>query len=171
VSAIHEKAMEALRETQGDRVKAAALFRQWVEEDEALYRELLEPLVNDAIWQAIRLAGRVMRTEVWSVQPLPSERGPRGSVAGLVAMAETRMQSLLDDFRLPSGIALGDATIEHVVAAAMFYHGQARGNKVKARFLDLVGAAMGNAKQVRDRLSDKKLRDLQARAEQEEDGE
>lgn len=167
---VQERAIVALRAVDGDRQKAAQLFRQWVEEDKALFEQLLHPLLDQAIWNAIRQATRTARKDAWendcdlTIAPLPSEMSRADSVAGLEAMAETTAHSLLDSFPLPSGKWLGDATRDEMLEAITFYHKQAHGNKVKAVFLEMVLKAMGNAARVRDRVDEQRVRALRDKA-------
>lgn len=164
----HTKAAEALEAAHGDRVEAAKLFRQWLDEDAQLFHELMTPLVDSAIWDAIGRVAAVWRQSLkQAVQPLPSETAPQNNTSGLEAMAQTRVRQFLDHWILPNRKLLGDATAEDLRHAMSVHLKMEIGNQISRRFLAHVLEGMGNAAIVRNALDDTRLTEMYDQAEQE----
>ena len=129
--------------------------------DTKLYRRLMDPLVREACYSVIRAQCRMQKRAVWSA-PQPSA-GEHKRRIGL--LADGTHLTLMDYFRLPGGTRLGDATKAELIAASAFYMKQGRDMVIKGQWLWLVSRAVPENKTVRAALTDKQLKSLRARAE------
>lgn len=165
---VGSKAREALEKAGGDWSKAAKIFRGWLDNDRGLYNDLTLPLVDKAIWAAIRLAAGGPRRPIWErgKNPVkfdwPDAKPDRARKDGALAMvAETHLMM----FPLQGGLVLGDATRPQVTESCEMYGKMAAGNAVKARWLSLVASKLrGDTKTVAQQLKEQDLRVLQAAA-------
>jgi len=160
---IYTKAKEALKRTGGDWSRADKLLRRWMADDEEFYRAVMEPLIGQATWDLIRKVTSNDRALAWRV---PARPDPGADDEGLPRLADANLRGLMG---IPLPCAgrplLGEATRQVVLEAAAFYATQAKGNAVRGRWLEMVAAAMPDArKRVRSVLTESKLRTLQAKA-------
>lgn len=163
-------ATEALEECDGDRDQAVAVLWRWLEGDAALYERLIRPMVEDALYSAVRAVDKSTRTALRSIaaEPLRLPVGPalrppnpdRG-IAGIVASVERTMH----DYPLPGGKRLGDATADDLLGAARHYRTQERANAREARFYELVHEAMQGGSRVSKVLPDASLKRLRRQAD------
>lgn len=151
-------AREALYECDGDRVAAIELLRKWIDNDRGLFDQLINPMIDDALANAIRKVSTDDRQTLRLVASNP-DRG----AAGIVAMVE---RTLLD-FPLPRGKRLGDATPTEVQEAAEYYRARERFNRQEARWYELVFEAMQGGSRVEAVLSHDALARLRRLAEEE----
>lgn len=171
---IHDKAREALRKARGAGTErwtnAAKMFRRWLDNDTKLYKELAEPMIDKAIWAAIRAAAYADRvTIIGSVKSpgrfeWPEGKPDRAAKDGTLALvAETHLMM----FPLQGGLVLGDATRPEVQETRELYEKMAAGNAVKGRWLALVCSKLpSDTKTVAKQLKEEDLRKLWTRAEE-----
>ena len=111
---INEMAQACLERAKGDWHSAARRMKRAVNADEKLKRLLLEPLIDVAIWEAVRLAGRQTRSKIM--------RGASpDNTNGLELMASATRDRCLLDFTLRNGLKLRDAHRPDVIEAADHY--------------------------------------------------
>lgn len=89
---------------------------------------------------------------------------PEQRSSNLDAWAGAVANSLLEDFRLPSGKRFGDATRADLEAAMAAYRMQADDAEIKHRWLRLVKQGLTEGQRVRDRYDDERLAELRAEA-------
>jgi hypothetical protein len=93
--------------------------------------------------------------------PLAEKR--TGAVA-LAAHAQAVAASLMDDFKLPNGKKLGDATRYDLDAALAVYRIQSDDAAIKHRWMRLVQQCLSGSQTVRERLTDERLAELREEA-------
>ena len=122
--------------------------------DADLMAQLVHPHVESIARGLMRANMRETRRVAWQRPTGPDRRAQR---VGRVVV------SSLMDFRLPSGVLIGNATKADLTAASAFYWKQADDMAWKARWVDLVAEKVG-PKTVADVLNASKLAALQEQA-------
>lgn len=161
----------ALETTGGDRAEAVKVLAQAINLNGTLYRALMGPWVARAAWEFIRMRATVARQDFWRgaqavARQEAEQRHAESHAAGLRAMARTTAKSILDEYVLPNGKALGDASRTDLEAAIELHRHQASAAQRSARWYALIIEAMGDADCVRDVLDDTTVTGLQVRAMQ-----
>jgi len=170
---VARKGREAMAKAGGEWKRAAKILRGWMRADTKLYREMMDPLVDQAIHSLLRsLTGDERRASL-RVRALPTLTGrptanpdPAFSDGSLRRLAARHLAGLLA-FPLPGNgnLLLGDAVRAQVSEAADFYGIQAHGNARRGRWLRLVAGALPDGRRkVRDALDVKKLDALRQQA-------
>lgn len=118
-----------------DTQAAAARLTAMVRADADLYRDLMAPMEQAAIMQALRAHRGVERRAIWN---RPAQADDR-----VAALAQSNADSLFD-MRLSTGKRLGDATRADVGAEAAYYGTRAADMTAKAGFF----------RRIADRLAD-----------------
>lgn len=131
---ILELARACMEKSSGDPKGAAKLMRQKIDRNARLRDALLEPLVDAAIWQAIR---RVLRATRQRCAGIPTDPG----INGIRGVAEYVERCLLD-FPLASGMQLRHATRKELAESVANYEGLAAGNAFQARWLGRILALL-----------------------------
>lgn len=92
--------------------------------------------------------------------------GPVGAArsSDMSAWAGAVAESLMDDFRLPNGRKLGDATRDDLRMALAGYQTTADDALVKVRWLRLVQQSTPHGKTVRQALTDERVKELREEA-------
>lgn len=155
-------AKAALANANGDARLATQKLEEAVRKDRVLRDQLLEPLISNACYDAIRAQCGRERRAVWKApveKLVPKRGGPTGTVRVVQLAAGTLLM-----FPLPGGKHLGDATREDIAKAASAYASQSEDMAVKARWLQLVLQSLPEGKKVGEVLTDKRLRELQKEA-------
>lgn len=151
-------AREALERADGNWERALVVLRTIVVEDRQIYERLIDPLIDDGLWTAIRKAANQERQSITSavraLNPPPAGRSdailsrpapnPDRGLAGLDAMAERTLY----DLPMPGGKRLGEATPADILAAIDFYRAQVRGNAIQLRRYELIRDALGEGSSV-----------------------
>lgn len=167
-------ALHALEEAAGDWDSALVLLTTWVRET-----DLLDTIIEDACYNAIRHAGAQMRRCINTAvrtdyaPTLPASRGavipfarpapnPDRGAAGI----EANVMADLRYFPLPGGKPLGEATPADLQAAIDFYRAQAHGHLLMVRRLELVLTAMGGGSRVDKTIPPSALERLWRQAEE-----
>lgn len=146
---------------QGDtRAAAESLFRR-LQGSPALYAAVADPLVQAQCWHLIGQVKRKARTAVWNA---PNYEKGLSDAADNVRHLSNANRTLMDDFPLPNGKRLGDATHADLIEAMTFYGQQARDMQSKAGFLAAVAGRVKGGKRVRDVLKETDLVALRDRA-------
>lgn len=135
-SQAHAIAAEVLEQVGGDAGKAAEALQARALHDDALFREVMLPLVPQA---CAAIVSSVIRTRRRSICNPVKEA--TDAAAGAAALQNTA-QSMLD-FPLPGGKLLRHASAEDCKAAAHMYERQATDMAGKSRFLRNVGLRCG----------------------------
>jgi len=156
---IKRVAIECLEKADWDHELAAKLYHERLEEDPALFRELMRPLVGGAIWAVVRECGR------------DNNRGLRGEIGRgqeqhrTVEGIEEHGRDLLR-YTLPIAGRpfLGDATREQLEEAAAFHEKNGHTHLVQARWYGLIVKAMREAECVRAALDHAALQQLLTKA-------
>jgi hypothetical protein len=159
---IEALAAACLQRADGNVQQATEEMVARVQSTPALYRTLMDPLVREACYDKIRAACRQERAVVWRTTQ-PDQQQTRRSVA---ALAEATQMTLLDNFHLPGGKVLGDATKSEIEEASRAYLAQSRDEAVKGRWLAMVAKRMAPNFICRQRLTEAALVMLRRRAEQ-----
>ncbi len=155
-------AREALDQANGDLVAATAIMEAAVHRSPRLRKDLTEPLIRDACYDAVRMVMRKQRHSVWNA--------PTSKPVDLKAQAEHRQRVVhlasgtLLMFPLPGGVLLRDADRDQVMEAAEFYGRQSRDMRVKERWLRLVAAKVPEGRRVGVALTSAELETMQAEA-------
>ena len=159
-----KRAMEALKETDGDWEEAAELMREWVDEERELYEAIVEPFIDKGIWDAIRNAASIERKYIWGKATSDDKAD------GLHALAESNRRSMMQT-PMPNmrGKLVGDATKGEHLQAAGFYGVRRHSFAVRQKWHTLIAGALPDDKTVtRKALKDKDLRKFAKRAGMEE---
>lgn len=155
-------AREVLEEADGNWEKAARLFRLRLDKDSALYRAIVEPLIQGAIWQHIRSVAHSDRAHVWHRAPKPDRNIADGGQVRAARLVAARLM----DFTLWGGRRLGDATRPELVEVIEKYESDAKANGERARWLTLVAERLKDDKTtVAKALKEKDLLALQKKAQ------
>jgi len=134
-SEINQTAKACLERAKGDWHSAARRMKRAVNADAKLKRLLLDPMIDAAIWQAIKLAGRNGRRQIMAgVNP--------DNTNGLDLMAAAERERHLLDFTLRNGLKLRDAKRPDVIEAADFYAVSASTQALRGRWLYAIGARL-----------------------------
>lgn len=147
VSAI---AQQCLRDAGGDIHKAQKLLEGLVRGHPPLYRNLMDPLLATACYDAITKVIRADRQKVWTA--------PNYTKAGNGQRLETMATTLLD-FPLPNGVLMRHATKDDLLAAADFYAKQAKDMQHKGAWIAAIAAKVGK-KTVGERFTAEQLAKL-----------
>lgn len=157
---IPDLAIKCLAKAKNDVTKATVLMHEMVISDLALYRELMDPLVREACYDAIRRQVRTERGIVWETRQ-PTSQESREVIRRL---ADGITKATLYYWSLPNGQRLGNATKPEVMSAAVFYNKQAGDMTVKAKWLELIAKRIKDGRTVKQSISEKKLADLRIEA-------
>jgi hypothetical protein len=103
-SVIQRLAARILNDANGDVQTATEALVRAVRKDPQLYRTIMDPLVREACYSKVREVCRANRQEIWHT-PQPSITAQQS----IAALAEAT-RSMLLNFPLPGGKALGDAS-------------------------------------------------------------
>lgn len=160
---ISDVARESLDTADGDWKVAAGLMRDRVSEDAALRDVLFAPLMDSAIWTAIRTEALATR-RAYHVAGLRNHADRNVADDGIARLAESNALSLLD-FPLRGGLRLGDATHAEVMEAAVDYLKRGRTIMVRGKWLMAVAHIIASGGTVAEKVSVDRLSDLLACAE------
>lgn len=126
------------------------------------------PLTDEVIAEALEIASRsVGRMAIRDSRAAVCRRADsarEGSAKKTEALKE-KVAGLLD-FRLPGGKPIKDATGSECIEAAVFYHKIAETNRIRGRFLMLVGKKAGD-KLVSEVIDEKRCKKLYKEARNE----
>ncbi len=155
---VAELAQKCLAAAKGDIGVAAKLMEQRVRADDRLYKALLDPMVRNECYEAVRKCVRQNRGVIWHM-PQPSAEEHRERVGHLA-------DATLLDFQLPipGAMKLGDAEKSDVLEAVAFYDKQATDMHHKKRWLELVAKRLKEGQRVRDAFSAEQLFALRKKA-------
>lgn len=133
---------------------AAVLLRQRMDEDQALRDALLEPMIDRAIWCAMRHCVQAIRRDFGQASAPLRSVNPDNTI-GIKAVAKRSWY----DYPLPGGILLGDARAIDLSAAINEHDRNARTNAAKAKWLRVVVDRVRphGDKRVRDVISEAAL--------------
>ncbi len=150
-----KRAVEALEQSGGDWEAAAKLLRQRLETDRELYDALVEPLIEEAIWQTIRSATTLTRHNLWNRDPQPDDP------SGLTQLARSNLRTLYN-YALPGGRGkvLGDATYRDVDKCIGHHAVYEATNRQRRRWFEMIRDKLPEDDKVTVRkvLKDKQLR-------------
>ena len=119
--------------------------------------KFLTEVCEYAAIQLIRLAADAVRQNSGVSRP---NRG-RDNPTGLASLSRSRIHSLLDTpLGWSNGIALGDGTRKELLLEIHGYQRLAKGNAMKARWMQLIHNKIHGKQRVRTVLDDQKLREL-----------
>lgn len=159
---VAEAARRALDDAKGDAREATRMLVEAVRQSRRLRDALLDPLISNACYDAVRAQIHIDRRNAWR-QPAEKLVPSRSGVTGSYRVVQLAAGTLLM-FPLPGGKKLGDATREDITAAASFYETQSADMAHKSRWLRLVSQHIEDGKTVGDVMTDKRLRELQEEA-------
>lgn len=163
MSAVHSQepskiavlAADCIKRADGNAQQATTYLIAEVSKSNALFRELMSPLLKTAAAELIGSQIRQTRNLTWDRK----EAAERGKSLAL-ALVHGTVRSLLD-FPLPGGKRLGDATAEEIATAAEFYRKQAEDMADKAAWLRLIAARVPANMVARQALTDADLQSMQ----------
>lgn len=154
-------AREALEESDGDRTRALLLLGTRIREDRALYERFVDPLIDDALDDAIGGALREERRPFRNNDMVRSD-----NTVGLTALGAFHARTLLD-FPLPgSGLPLGDATHGELDLAIATYRPTIRTMTIDSRWLAGIIERLPEGKTVRQQFTHEALHSMRASVEQ-----
>lgn len=133
-----------------DNDEARENLREMMDGDNLIYRAIMHLHEEEAISRAIATKRLATRRVIWNRPSAPDQR--------VVQLAMANSMTLYD-MPLPSGLRLGEATIEDLRAASELWRGRARDMESKAIFMDRIAAKMKAGQKVRKAW---KLPDLEA---------
>lgn len=146
----------ALDNAQGLVQQAADEVYDKVTNNDVLYRQLMDPLVKQACYDAVRGYQHNERSAIFAASPQPQTRSPEEQRAAVEALAEGTRKSLLN-LPLPSGKRLGDATKAEVLEAARFYTNQGTSMLQRALFFNKIADKLNRNQIVRNVLDESEL--------------
>jgi hypothetical protein len=178
-------AREAMAESNNNRIRAVALYQQWLDEEPDLRAQLAPSFEGDAI--AADIAGvdsstrqQLRRVALRAAPDHPSRRpgkpapAPRPAPnpdqgAGVLGLLVAKHEAEIDWHRwpLPGGQLLYEATPADVLLAARFYGQSETTSRVNRRFFELIHEAMRDGSCVGKVLPQAALLRLRRRAEEE----
>lgn len=161
-----EVARECLKRSRGGWKAAARRFRKKMNEDAALRAEILEPLIERAIWDLLREADHGRRSAITrgSVpRPMPGP-GATSSAEALGRAADRR----LADFPLQGGVRLGSSCRSEVEAMRAVYGRNRRGNAIGEEWMRRIASRLpvDDSKVVDDVFTEESLREARETAEE-----
>jgi len=142
-------AEEIIDKVGGDVRKAADYMESIVLKDDALFKELMLPMVSKACHEIICDVVHARRRSICDTVKRANDE-----MAGSIALQNTARSML--DFPLPGGLLLRNATRHDCIDAAGYYERQASDMFGKGRFLRSVAKRAGN-KPVGDAISEIEL--------------
>jgi hypothetical protein len=151
-----KQAQRALRECNGDWITAAELMRGWVDADRELFEELVEPLIDGAVWKAIQTAASIDRRHLWN------KAANEDDTSGLGRMAESNLRSLYS-MPMPGqrGKKLGEAKRPDITRAVSLYGRLEKSNGQRRQWFALILKRMPDEEAtVRETIKEKELRRL-----------
>lgn len=162
----------------GDWDKAFAALRRLLTDDRELYERLIDPIIDDKCWDAIRHAAHRQRKDLQREmatptpllplrpqQELPHLRPPNPDkgVPGIEAMVARKLYN----YPLPGGKRLGDATPDDILKAGNYYRTLEATYRREARWFEMIHEAMQGGSCVEKVLPIAALERLRRRAEEE----
>jgi hypothetical protein len=157
---IQRLAAKVLSDADGDVQSATEALVKVIKKDPQLYRALMDPLVREACYSKVREICRSNRQSVWNT----SQPTPVTGQQAISALAQAT-RSMLLNFPLPGGKALGDATRAEVETASREYLTNGKNMVVKGRWLAAVARLVPRNCVVRQKLTEQKLQSLKSKAE------
>ena len=145
----------------GDIKAASEMLFAKLQKRPDLYTSIADPMVRAHCWALVGNVRRSNRQAVWNAPNF--SKGQAESSEGVRHLSNAN-RSLMDDFVLPDGTRLGDATREKLVEAAQAYTKQALDMRQKGSFLAMLAAKLTGTKRVRDVLKETDLIALRDRA-------
>lgn len=142
-------AEEIITKVGGNVKQAAEAMESRVLKDDALFKELMLPMVSRACYDFICDVVHSRRRSICDTVKRANDE-----MAGSIALQNTARSML--DFPLPGGLLLRDATRHDCVDAAVYYERQASDMFGKGRFLRSVAKRAGN-KSVGDSITEIEL--------------
>lgn len=152
-------AEECLDKAKGNWERAAKLMEARIHEDDKLFKELMNPLISQAVWQAIRIATSRWRRKFERSPAANAKNGRRDDAADIKAMGERRLADWLD-YVMQKGDKLATATHERLIEEASMHRAFAVGNAHKADFFEAIASHVSGKKRVRDVFDATQLRTL-----------
>lgn len=165
VNPVMQAAREVLEEANGEWVEAAKIFRARLDNDQKLRAILLEPLLDKAIWAAIRGVDATYRKQLDHNLSLNNER----TTEGLQAIASDNYESYYD-YPLTGGVKLGDANRDEIKDAMLLHRLYKTSNAIKETWFALILKKMKKPLDiVRDVMSAEDLATMKKKARGEDD--
>jgi len=122
MTTIRELAAEILTEANGDRIEGERLFRKRLDNDPELYTQIVEPLITQAIHDAMLTAARevnaTLRASVYGRVVEPMKPGQKTQPSASLARGSKVVAEGLLAFIMQSGKKLGDSTKEEITEDA-----------------------------------------------------
>jgi len=154
-----EVAVIFLAKAKGDVAKATRAMTEKVREDAALFRVLMDPLVEQAVYDAIRAVCRADRRRIWNAPTVHAD-----DPATRVRALSSGTAATLLNMPLPGGKRLGLATRAEVSEAAEFYLRQASNMSAKGQWLRLIAQAVPDGVTVKSVITEARLNELRQEA-------
>lgn len=148
------KASEAIKQAWAQaqtNAEAVENLKAAMDRDPDLYREIMDPHVENAARAAITRAKLSERTYLWTRPAAPDNR--------VKALTRSNAVTLLD-MRLTNGQRLGDADKASVTAEAEYYQIATRNMAAKASFFDAIAQRLKPGQTVRQALSPPELEEI-----------
>jgi hypothetical protein len=132
-------AEEFLDDADGDVQRATELMVEKLEDDERLFRQLMQPLLQEACYRVVSEIFRARRAAIWQQpQPSPAEHQSR------VRVLANATVTLFDLPLWGGGPLLRDATKTELLEGAHLWMRQGSNMVAKAKFFRLVARALPN---------------------------
>lgn len=150
---------ECMDKAGGDPRKAAKLVRKEVDKNPDVRDFLVDKLIDEAIWQQVTRVMRQIRSTYFrtahekSVARSDKRRAP---VSGITSVSEHNWF----DYRLATGLKLGDATKEEVIRQIDLHTANATGNARRAAFLSMVAERLTDDRKVRHVLTNEEIQQM-----------
>lgn len=140
-------AADCLAKADGEWTVAAAMMEKRVENNAKLFKELMSPLLKQAIWDQIRYATRIERRDIIEASRVHHSE----NTDDIDAMNTVREADWLA-YLLPGGIKLGDADAQTLMEVASMHESYAASNQKKAKWMTMIAMELEqkNARRVRD---------------------
>lgn len=161
-----EDMIERAYEAHPDDTKAAArALEEMILLNEDVFFEVMKPQLYQACYRMLMDGNTRGRAAVWNERPKSLNPRARAALTGSRERVIGLAISNLMLFPLPSGMKLGTAKREDIVAAADHYGKLSTDTSHKARWLTLIAQSLGDGEKVSDKFTEARLAELKKEAE------
>ncbi len=141
IDTARDHAARCLAASDGGTQEATDRLMRIVQEDDALFRLVMMPMLREACRSLVGLVSRAHRKAVWTGAESAVHHNPKPGKSIALSLVSATVRGLMD-FPLPGGKRLGDASKGEVEAAQWSYRTQADDMNIKARWLQMIASRL-----------------------------